>query len=945
MGKGLRVVHLNIRSLYKNYDELFILFKEYDIILLSETWLNSSIQSAVLEKNGFSLFRLDRGFKINKKGGGLAIYVRSDIAVYTSVCEEACDITRELEQFWLHVQEPGKKFFVLGVIYRPPAGSIKMFCEQIKVGLKNAYVKPCWEHLVMGDFNIDFSHEESNACKELKDIMCDYNLKHIRTDYTRITEKSKSILDLIFSDMQHVVETGVKPYIISDHLPIYIVRKKRRNIIEKEKVEFRQYKNYDITKLGNLIKNDTRWVKFWEENVSVDALWEIMYNVFIEAIDRLCPMVEKMVQLNRPDWVTEQVTTAIREKNMLYNRAQLSGLNEDWTDFRNKKKTTAKLIKETKCSSIRGRLHENRGNPKKFWRQINEELLGKKKDVGIEIIRDANGNLISGSNAAEFINEFYSKTGKNERDGSAEWDETWMNMDRIYSDFTFQFIELLEVHLLIKNIDINKSSGVKGINARLLKDCLSICEVELAYLYNVSLHSMKFPDAWKNSMITPIPKSGDKLNVDNWRPINNLCVRGKLLEKCVYRQMEEYLEKNMLLCVQQHGFRKGRGTDTAVMELLRKLFTDINDNLTSSALFLDYSRAFNTVDHTILIRKMKYYGFSEMVCSWFENYFKDRKQYTRIGSVTSPGVRIEHGVNQGSPLGPLLFILYINDIVNVTGEAFCNIYADDTVLICSGSNINILIDQTEAVFRRVNDWCRVNNISVNSKKTKHMLSGAVKKGDMENLSREAFDGDICRVENFTYLGVNIDAKLNFEKFINGTVSKVNGRLLSLARIRNMMDMSTSLLIYKQTILPIIDYLSIIVNSSTKRKIKKLQPLQNRAIRTILKLSGYISTENMDDHHERLHLVLLENRRKYFMLKMMYKLSRIESNIDHFRPDRVLRTAPKVKMKIEFTDKERVCKSPFYLCNRLWDKLEADIQLLQNPFIFSNVIKKLGLSAL
>ena len=146
-----------------------------------------------------------------------------------------------------------------------------------------------------------------------------------------------------------------------------------------------------------------------------------------------------------------------------------------------------------------------------------------------------------------------------------------------------------------------------------------------------------------------------------------------------------------------------------------------------------------------------------------------------------------------------------------------------------------------------------------------------------------------------------------------------------------------MLIYKPTILPIIEYLSIIVNSSTKRKIKKLQPLQNRAIRIISNLKGYISTEEMDDFHKRLHLDLLENKRKYFMLKMMYKLSRLDCNIACYRPNRVLRTDPKVKMKIDFTDKERVHMSPFYLCNCLWDKLEADIQLSQNRFIFGNHI--------
>ena len=135
---------------------------------------------------------------------------------------------------------------------------------------------------------------------------------------------------------------------------------------------------------------------------------------------------------------------------------------------------------------------------------------------------------------------------------------------------------------------------------------------------------MKFPLEWKRSIVIPIPKSGYKLKPGNWRPFNNLCVPGKMLEKCVYRQIDEYMERNCYVCKNQNGFRKGKGTDAAVMELVRELFSNINENKVSSILFLDYSRAFNTVDHEILLRKMSMYGFSINVCKWFKDYFKDK---------------------------------------------------------------------------------------------------------------------------------------------------------------------------------------------------------------------------------------------------------------------------------------------------------------------------------
>ena len=233
----------------------------------------------------------------------------------------------------------------------------------------------------------------------------------------------------------------------------------------------------------------------------------------------------------------------------------------------------------------------------------------------------------------------------------------------------------------------------------------------------------------------------------------------------------------------------------------------------------------------------------------------------------------------------------------------------------------------------VDDWCEINRIRVNKKKTKHMILGSDRKTCA--LDGTLLDKEIGLVKTFTYLGVNIDDKLNFEKFISGTISRVNLRLITLARIRKTVDVKTALLIYKQTILPILDYMCIVVNASTQAKIKKLQPLQNRAIRTVEKRTGYISTEAMNDLHVKLKLALLTDRRKRFMLKLVYKLSHDMEN----RPEMALRTAPKVKMKLDFTDKERVRRNPYYLCNRLWDELDSETQLSENMFEFTKKLCK------
>ena len=176
--------------------------------------------------------------------------------------------------------------------------------------------------------------------------------------------------------------------------------------------------------------------------------------------------------------------------------------------------------------------------------------------------------------------------------------------------------------------------------------------------------------------------------------------------------------------------------------------------------------------------------------------------------------------------------------------------------------------------------------------------------------------------------------------MTNTISKAQGRLITLARLRKLLDSKTTLLIYKQTIVPILDYLCVLYESSTQRKIKKLQPVQNRAIRIVKKLKGYISTTEMENIHRQLHLKSLCDRRKLFMWMLMYKLSRDESNVNMYRPKMLLRTGPKPKMKVPFTDKERVRRSPYYVCRRLWDTLDSSVQLSKSMLEFKNSVKRL-----
>ena len=341
---------------------------------------------------------------------------------------------------------------------------------------------------------------------------------------------------------------------------------------------------------------------------------------------------------------------------------------------------------------------------------------------------------------------------------------------------------------------------------------------------------------------------------------------------------------------------------------------------------------------------MKFYGFDCKSMGWMKKFLEGRSQRTIVDGNVSHHVNL---VIQGAPLGPLLFIIYINDIANIidSNTVFYKTYAYDTVIIGSCDTDLEAVSANRDTLCHIKQWCNVNSIVVHPKRTKHMYVGSDRKVKGELAELHADDEVIERVRQFKYLGVVLDEKLNFVKYIETMTNVVTGKLISLTRIRKYMNMGTSLLLYKQMILPLLDYMCIVVNSSTCRVIKKLHPLQNRAVKVILGINRYVSTEEMNGFHVQWSLMKLCDRRKLFMLKMMYKYSQREEYVEQYKPQMELLTRPKVKMKLHNTKKERVLCSPYHLANKLWDQLDHVVQNLDTMFEFVTALKMIDLVGL
>ena len=436
------------------------------------------------------------------------------------------------------------------------------------------------------------------------------------------------------------------------------------------------------------------------------------------------------------------------------------------------------MLNNAKENHVKNKLDELEGNPRKFWRTINEMSgIGKNKNGRkCTKIIDEKGIIHENLDAATFLNNYYVNVGPSLAE---KHDKKWEKEKcKVKTDLTFNFhwITEREVKQLIKEICITKSSAIEGLNTRILKDAFEVLSFELTYLYNSCLQNGIFPEAWGLSKVTPIPKTNtNSTKPGDWRPISQICLPGKLLEKIIHTQLCNYLEENNLLSENQYGFRKGLSTGLAIFEVLKQLHGNLNDNNYSGCLFVDFSRAFDSIDHGILAEKLKLYGLDVNPQKFMLDYITCRKQSTIVNGFCSPQVQLTYGTAQGSILGLLIFILYVNDIFkSLDQETSIYMYADDTLLISKADNIDTVTEKAQKAFQKMEVWCEANKLSVNVAKTKYMVIRHTKPPH-EPVFRTEYN-TISTVHHFEYLGFLMDDKLSMNDYLDAMWKKTNSKL-------------------------------------------------------------------------------------------------------------------------------------------------------------------------
>ena len=331
--KGLKFVALNIRSLYPSIDEVRCKFKNFDVIGICETWLNSTYDDNLVNIENFTLFRMDREFGNitnpdlkGKRGGGLTLYVGSKFESHVKQFDECKKVTKNLEQLWLLIDKPNVRKIAVCILYRPPSGDIKSALSELSISVEYVQSRVDSEFVIMGDMNVNYRDRQNKAFDSMKEFECVYNLEQLIKDPTRITNRCKSTIDLIWSNMEHISNSGVMDTILSDHLPVYVVKKKMR---EQKKCKFitgRSYRNYTKEQFQNSVVSHADWMTFWNSNEhDPELLWEVMKNIIIDCANLHCPIKRMKIRDDSPRWFNRELIEELYHKDDLYKIAIHSG--------------------------------------------------------------------------------------------------------------------------------------------------------------------------------------------------------------------------------------------------------------------------------------------------------------------------------------------------------------------------------------------------------------------------------------------------------------------------------------------------------------------------------------------------------------------------------------------------------------------------------------------
>ncbi len=767
--------------------------------------------------------------------------IREDLSVF---------IPHIIETLFVETQCNTGSKNIIGVIYRPntqPRADLDVFSETLS-GILDIVTQQNRHCVLLGDFNIDnLKYNTHHKTNEFIDNLFSHGFMPFIHKPTRVTHQTATLLDHIYSNnLAHKSISGIILTDVSDHFGIYhIVHNRRKTHIHHANTR-RIFSSQNQETFNELLRQ-TDFSDISQINCPQQA-----YNLFIDKYKTAFDIAFPLTQIKpckrfvkREPWVSEGLLTSMRNKTKLFRKKLKQPSEHNIIKYKTFINQYNKLKRIMKTNYYRNMIEMNKHDMKKTW-QILKQALGKlqNKSTFPQEFKIIGQTVTNKEDIAQEFNSYFATigkiTGQNVPQSIHHYSEYLVNP--VPNSIFLEPINQQSVIEIVQKLNPKTSSGHDEIPTKVIKESINNFIDPITHILNLSLNTGVIPRQLKEAKVIPIYKASDPSLLQNYRPISLLPAFSKIFEKMIYNKIISFLNCQNILYKHQYGFRSKHSTIHPILHLLNHCGKMINTEpkeLTLSV-FCDLSKAFDVINRDILISKLEHYGLRGVLKDWIVNYLSDRTQFVDFDGHRSDLCDIDCGVPQGSILGPLLYLLYVNDISQASTANILS-FADDTSLYISDRNLKTLYDRANVEINKLYQWFCANKLSLNAKKTNFIvLRSPWQKCNFDGLSLHINGVQLSQIgkdfnePSIKFLGVYIDEHLSWKHHLSHINSKIARSLFMLKQVKHLLPINSLKTLYNYMIHPYITYGIIAWGSANASDLKRTFLLQKRAIRTINK---------------------------------------------------------------------------------------------------------------
>lgn len=851
---SFKVAHVNVRSLTANFNQTkqLILNEKYDIIGISETWLHRGIDDGAVKIEGYSLIRNDR---TGKRGGGVCFYIKNNLKFNVIVCEQSDFLEHIWIEFNLH-----KKIYIFGNIYRPPNNGCARFLNE----LEDTLIRIFSEYdsiLCMGDMNINLLDYDSSNTSDLLSVFNTFSLEQIIKEPTRISGNSMTLIDLISTNIE-VCDSGVVDVNIADHFLVFCKLALNNTNNPAKMISYRNLKNINLANF----ERDLEAIP-WDNLYTIDDIDDkisFFNNNILQIFDVHAPL--KTIRISNKTryspWITDNIKFMQKLRDKALKRYKKTKQPGHWEYYKQLRNLTSSTIHREKSVYLSQKL--GNCNVKDKWKELRK----------LNIVKSRNREIPDHLNDVNMLNNYFVTSAKSALKPSGEIRNFYLDNRKNDVTETFSFVPstVAEVLTIIQNLK-SKAFGSDQLNITLIFLCCPFIGNYITHIINECITKSYFPRCWKFAYVVPIPKVSQPTELKHFRSVSILPTLSKILEKILESQIRSHTDKFLILPKNQSGFRSGYSCGTALASVTDDIFFSLDSNNLCALILLDYSKAFDILNHDLLIAILHFIGFGDSACSFMTSYLTERYQQVSLNNCTSNVELIDQGVPQGSILGPLLYTIYTCNFYNYLEHCNYHLYADDTQLYFSFP-LSELDEANGKINQDLNTILNVSNnhaLKINADKSCAVLFGSEnqRRVALEILKIQFGNDTIPFSDSCKSLGLIIDYKLRFKEHVTYMLRKAYTSLKLVYSQRHCLTKDIKKLLCDSLVLSHFNYCDTVYGPCLdSMDAKRIQKTQNSCLRLIF---GIKRSERISHKLRDAHWLNMYNRRKLHATCFFFKI--------------------------------------------------------------------------